>query len=68
MLLQRVLMKIQKNLHKYQNQQAHLRKYTNHQKSDCKLLINFNYDAYKYKEEMEYQKITNLKDNTNNQP
>ena len=42
--LQTVFLKVQENLRwpKYHNQQVYLRKYTNHEKSDNKLLINLN--------------------------
>ena len=36
-----------------------------HQKSNNRLLTNFNYYNYKYTERFEYQKTTNLLDNTN---
>ena len=42
------------------------RKYTYHQKNNRKLLMNFKYYHYRYRESMEYQKIINLLGNTNN--
>ena len=49
-LFQRVPTKRKKNRHKYQNQQAHLRKHTNHQKSGNKLFLKCDYYTHKYRE------------------
>ena len=52
--------------HKYHNQ--HVKKNRYHQKSDNKLLMNFDYCNYKHIEKIEYQEIIDLLDCINNQP